>query len=245
MSFANEKKSTVTVEWEVLLRTSKLKPLYEGAEYIKDETPMTSDDKRILSKATLEFDFNEKTIKDFAARLSLFKGIFGNKETNVQFAMRVHQTIAREFLYHDDRSDIKASEIVKAARGDSAGLNRVFVALLRLNEIPARLVYGRWLNGTADSVCHTISEFYVDGVGWVPSDPSEDVKNVHASWEDKPEVLLSHFGQSSGIFIAMSEDRNLVEIPIFGPRNDLNPNGFTYLFDYKSNAEEVWSVIAM
>eukprot|EP01119_Soliformovum_irregulare_P022277 TRINITY_DN7596_c0_g1_i1.p1 TRINITY_DN7596_c0_g1~~TRINITY_DN7596_c0_g1_i1.p1 ORF type:complete len:1781 (-),score=598.60 TRINITY_DN7596_c0_g1_i1:21-5363(-) len=245
MAISYDKKSTVSCEWEILLRSAQLKPLYEGEMYIKDATFMAPDEIRHLTRATSEFDFQEKNVKDFAARLSLFQGIFGFKETSVQFVMRVHQAIAREFLFQEGDESVNASQVVKAGRGDARGINRVFISILRTNEIPSRMIYGRWLNATPESVQHAMSEFYIDGVGWVQCDPSEDVKNVHPSWEDKPEILLTHFGLSNPAFIAMQQDRQLIDLPAYGPRADLETSALTLLFENKKLGEETWSVIAM
>lgn len=48
----------------------------------------------------------------------------------------------------------------------------LYTTLLRQAGIPARMVAGAIFTGNGEAVRHYWSEFYIDGVGWIPSDPA-------------------------------------------------------------------------
>ena len=58
--------------------------------------------------------------------------------------------------------------------GGLSGANAIFVSLLRSGGIPARTVLGR---GT-DQALRLWSEFYLEGYGWIPANPSAEVEKA-------------------------------------------------------------------
>jgi hypothetical protein len=142
-------------------------------------------------------------------------------------------------------------------RGDSAAINKVYVATLRANDIPARMLYGRftqskqkgqtfgWIGadtGVEYEQQHTYCQFYMDGVGWIPVDLSMYVRNKNPNFNEQvPETILGGFGVYSGNFVTFGVDRGLVDVPVYGPRNDLAPDDFTNFFKHKKISSD-WIV---
>lgn len=64
-----------------------------------------------------------------------------------------------------------ALEMLRQGRGDCGQLSSLLVALCRARGIPARLLVGTWVAPRIDSG-HSWVEIWVEGLGWVPADPS-------------------------------------------------------------------------
>jgi len=210
-------------------------------------------------KTSRELDYQTPGFKEWLGKYNLLRGIYGTKETDIQFVVRAYTNFIREMTYHHPTDIAKVSDIVKAGnRGDALALNKVFVAMLRVNDISARVLYGRlaqskkkgemvtWIGGSStveNDQIHAMSQFYLENVGWVPLDVSMDVKNMNPKW-DNANPALTHFGNEKGQFMAWMQDKQLVDLPAFGPRSDLNPCDFTMYFDYKKLSSD-WVVSEM
>jgi transglutaminase-like putative cysteine protease len=81
---------------------------------------------------------------------------------------------------------------IKNKHGECGDYSALFCALCRKAGIPARPVVGYWAN--ARSEAHVWAEFYLQGTGWVPCDPSQgDLGNREANFSqlDNQRVVLS------------------------------------------------------
>jgi len=80
---------------------------------------------------------------------------------------------------------------------------------------------------------HVISQFYIEDIGWVYTDPSLDVENLNPTFNiNKPETILAHFGKDNGDFITFDDTQTLVDIPVYGPTL-LDPADMTIFFEHK------------
>ena len=158
-----------------------------------------------------------------------------NKQTDYQFAAEVYVTFQNHFYYykHKDHPPTTLDEI---AAGDTAVCgtsNHFFVSLLRHFGIPARCIGGHWLTGNEDNSRvvkfniggemlaidfsdHCKSEFYAEGLGWLPSDCTAQriaaeydpqirrAKNKHGkkAWDqDFMKKCLGGFGQDGAMLL--------------------------------------------
>jgi len=106
-----------------------------------------------------------------------------------------------------------ASHVCEAGKSDCGGLSVLLVAALRANQVPARVLVGRWahssksgeqLEGENYYQTHVIAEFWADGVGWVPVDMA---LGLH---KQPPGQEFKHFGNDPGNFLALHIDPDLV-----------------------------------
>ena len=104
------------------------------------------------------------------------------------------QAMVKTFTYRfDQKSDRSASAVCKAGWSDCGGLATVYVSILRANGIPARCLSGRTLKPDDP---HIRMDFYADGVGWVPGDPSVAIaeKSADAGFgHEPPDMVIMHF----------------------------------------------------
>src|SRR5207248_1997886 len=85
-----------------------------------------------------------------------------------------------------------------------AALAGVFVCALRANDIPARQMVGRMVKSQTPIDkppygAHSRAEFFAEGVGWVPVDPTFGLG-------DKTPSGLTQFGNDAGDFLVLHLD---------------------------------------
>jgi transglutaminase-like putative cysteine protease len=168
-----------------------------------------SDDERLWSLLpTPSFDYSSKPVHAWAVKSGV-----GNRETDegeIAFARRVFQAVARGFQYeYRENQNRSASQVCLAGRSDCLGLCNLFVAVLRSQGIPARTLVGRWavsarpgekIGDVINVQQHVKAEFFAQGVGWVPVDPSLAVQR------DMSQQRLLHFGNDPGDFVTLHLD---------------------------------------
>ena len=146
----------------------------------------------------------------------------GKEETDLDFARRAFLVIKKNFTYeYNSKMDRLTGVVCKAGKSDCGGLSSLLVATLRVNKIPARLRAGRWaisdkkgdkLGDVEYHQWHVKSEFFADGIGWVPVDMS-------AAVTQKAGKELAHFGHDAGDFITLHLDSDfLVDTIHFGKK---------------------------
>src|SRR5262249_28294149 len=100
------------------------------------------------------------------------------QESDVGFARRVFRAMNQTFTYKRPFShDGQGSSTCQATHGACGCLASVFACALRANGIPARELVGRVVKSdkpfaTGEHGAHARAEFFAEGVGWVPVDPS-------------------------------------------------------------------------
>ena len=143
----------------------------------------------------------------FAAWLDKHQLHRAQQEGEVHFARRVFLVIVKNYTYTSKPTG-RASLICADTSGDCNDLSLLFVAALRSQGVPARVLVGRWAVSsepkevpTMESLRdHVKAEFFAQGVGWVPVDPLAGAEAVQL-----PE-RLAFFGNDPGRFIVLKID---------------------------------------
>ncbi len=97
---------------------------------------------------------------------------FKNSTGPYDAARLLFMSAVRSCNYSFPNSNSDALTVLANSTGDSDGLSRFFVALLRNVGIPARIVegFGDSTSGIVDGPQYTWAEFYMPGAGWVDAD---------------------------------------------------------------------------
>jgi transglutaminase-like putative cysteine protease len=154
---------------------------------------------RLLTKAersaflasSNHFDFTSPKFRAWLASEDLKRK---PNERDLDFAHRAMKSMVRTYTYRFElKSDRSASAVCKAGWSDCGGLATVYVSILRANGIPARCLSGRNLkpDGT-----HVRLDFYAEGVGWVPGDPSLAISRGSADagfGRESTDMVIMHF----------------------------------------------------
>lgn len=157
----------------------------------------------------------------------------GPEEGEIDYARRVFRHLVENYRYdYAERMDRRASYVCLAGAADCGGLAALFNATLRSQGVPARSLIGRWakseepgaeVNGVPFRQQHAVSEFFAQGVGWVPVDVSSAI--LH----DRTPQRLRYFGRDRGNFLAMHIDTHLRYDSVhFGPKTTETLQGVRY-----------------
>lgn len=174
---------------------------------------LKSREKARLTARTDLHDYDSKRVQDWMAKHELERD---RGESDLAFGYRVLDAIAEEMTYAFPPRFPKrlASQVIEECASDCGGLSALFVSVLRSNDIPARVLVGRWTGESQpeEPQNHVKAEFYADGVGWVPIDGSGAV-----SWKNG---ALDAFGIDRGKFVVMHQGAELVvDTKLFGKQN--------------------------
>lgn len=130
----------------------------------------------------------------------------------VSFARLALKALRRKFTYkYEPSQDRSASKVIADGYSDCSGLVNLYVAILRANSIPARVVVGRWAKSALKNdqlgdipyhQWHIRTEFYADRIGWVPVDVSNAVEHAEL---DENQV----FGCDLGNFLVFHLERDV------------------------------------
>jgi hypothetical protein len=169
---------TLRLDVEATLRSRRLVPLEPG-EKPPAVKALTSAEKKNYLAAGGRTDFEAPAFREWldAKKLQLGKG-----ESPVDYAARVLAVLRADYEYSYDRhADRRASVVCGRAATDCGGLSCLFVAAMRANGVPARVLVGRNTEPRKPGSMpadveydrpHARVEFYLAGVGWVPVDPT-------------------------------------------------------------------------
>lgn len=166
-------------------------------------------------------------------------------EHTIAFAQRVLRHVRSLSYRYTAEMNRCASHVLSSGTSDCGGLGGLAVATLRAAGIPARLLVGRWaktakptdqLEGLPYGQWHVKLEFYVDGVGWIPTDAAIEM-NDPTAW----------FGKQNADFITLHVDPGVRVKTLFGERELLLAQGMAFwirgdgTLDDKT-VEETWTV---
>jgi transglutaminase-like putative cysteine protease len=202
----NAKGIAFQVRYRATLMARELVPRRAGVPVVP-AAPLAPQEREAYLAATDYMNWRSDEFQEWLDGARLRRG---PGEGEVDFARRAFQFVRGHFSYFFAPDlDRHASAVCKAGRSDCAGLSLLYAAALRANRVPARVLYGRWArpgapDGGSPSQTHAKPEFYAEGVGWVPADPSSAVES-----DRTPDGLL-YFGRDPGDFIAFHVDHNLV-----------------------------------
>jgi len=149
-----------------------------------------------------------------------------DKESDIEFAKRVHKYIFDHYTYTPTPTGWQLTDLIKVRASDCGGLSNLFVGVLRMNGVPARIRVGFRLNQPPVPGPHCKAEFYARGVGWVPTSPSDAVEyKGRADKGDKAAKQVLHdqddfFGTDTGRTLILHLDTDLLlDTKRFPPAN--------------------------
>jgi transglutaminase-like putative cysteine protease len=203
---SNRKRLAITARYRATLMSRRL--VSGGGAAI---APLPAEARRAALAPSALFDFESPDFQRWLAEQKLLRQPL---EGEIDYARRVFLHVKQGYRYvYDSRMERKASFVCQSRASDCGGLCGVFVAAMRRHGIPARLLVGRWaqsakpgerLGDIEYAQQHVKAEFYADGVGWVPVDPSSGV--LH----DRSPEGLAFFGKDPGDFLALHLDHDLL-----------------------------------
>jgi len=168
--------TTMRLEIEAVLRSRKLVEVKEG-EKLPAVAPLTAEERKYYLARTPRVDYDAKPFREWLETKKLQRA---KEESPVALAERVVEVIRTGYEYHfDPDEDRRASALCSAAKTDCAGMSYLFVAAMRANGVPARLLVGRLARAREPGSDrtkpgferpHVRVELYAAGIGWVPVD---------------------------------------------------------------------------
>lgn len=171
--------------------------------------------KLVYTSPTAEYDFKDQRFVDWLQRNGLHKR---DKETDLAIGYRVLKSVVTEVKYKEIWGIEKASTICTRGYAACGGFSNLYVAILRANGVPARVLYGRIAkNSTRDTdpaTFHCQAEFFAESVGWVPVDvaAATGTKDVRKYFGSVPgDLLVMHFDT-----IIRGEERTALQSFWFG-----------------------------
>jgi hypothetical protein len=167
---------------------------------------LDAEERRLALAKTPTEDFTDPAFLGWLQRSRLIRGA---NESDVDFAGRAFLSLkhASAYLYTGPFQVRQASKVCTSLRTDCGGFAVLFVSALRANRIPARTLCGRWAKSAGSNEpmmqMHVKSEFWAEGVGWVPCDLSSAVQS------DRDGNTLRYFGDDTGDFLVQHTDTDL------------------------------------
>jgi transglutaminase-like putative cysteine protease len=126
----------------------------------------------------------------------------GDREDNPYLlAKRFYDYVVRTARYRRSGEGLfGAKALLVTGEGECGDYASLFVALCRAKGIPARPIVGYWAKSGVDQT-HVWAEFYLEGIGWVPVDPtvgqeSGDAEYYFGNMDDQRVILHKGFNIS-------------------------------------------------
>ena len=208
-SKANENQVTATSEFQATLYARHLTPLRDGAERPAVTAPTKVEREAALRKSAM-FDFAATPFANWLDEHRLHRR---KRENDVDLGRRAFLAIVNSCEYeYAAQMTRNAAHVCTVGKSDCGGMAVLFVAAMRANGIPARVLSGCWAKSAESSAAlsgvryyqtHVKAEFFAAGVGWVPVDLSSAV--LH----DKSAEKTRYFGHDAGDFLTMHVDPEL------------------------------------
>jgi transglutaminase-like putative cysteine protease len=171
-------------------------------------TPLTPSDREKALGSSKWLDWKSPSFQNWLDTQALRRK---TNESDLQFSWRVFQKIRANYNYwYDEKQNRSVSNLVALNRTDCGGFCGLFVGALRANDIPARMLFGKWARYKNEgqtaierSKNHVKAEFYADKIGWVPVELSGAIC-------DKSAPAINYFGRSDGRFITLEIDPDVI-----------------------------------
>jgi transglutaminase-like putative cysteine protease len=193
----------VTVRYEATLMARKLVPA--GEDSPAPVAPLPKAERTRWLATSKHHDHDAPAFRNWLKAERLMRD---KDEGDVEFARRVYRHLVKTYNYeYVPDQDRRASGLCKVGKSDCGGLSTLFVGAMRANGVPARQLAGHnAVSGkrgvtAADLQYHVRSEFFADGVGWVPVDVSFGVVGGRTD---------GHFGDDPGNHLTQHVDPDLV-----------------------------------
>lgn len=214
---------------QATLYSRHLMPRRAGYKYPQVVEPSEIERERSTTETAL-LDYSDETFQAWLRENRLRRR---KKESDLDLGRRAFLAITRSMTYaYELKMDRRASHLCEADETDCGGMCVLFAAAMRANDVPARLLCGRWaksskqgaeLNGVAYNQQHVKAEFFAADIGWVPVDLSSAV--LH----DKTDEGLQYFGHDRGDFLTVHVDPEIeVDTIHFGRKSFNFMQGFHY-----------------
>jgi transglutaminase-like putative cysteine protease len=191
-----------------VLRSRTLVPLEPG-EKPPAVPALTGTERKFYLGPTRHIDFDST---EFKAWLDAKKLTRPKSELALDFAGRVLGVIRSDFGYRFDPAEEKrASVSCQQPATDCGGMTILFVAAMRANDIPTRILVGRFAKPRRPGTTlqdldfdqpHVRAEFHVPGIGWIPVDPS-------FANRDREKPIESFIGRDPGDMLVLHVDLEL------------------------------------
>ena len=171
----------------------------------KPVLPLAAADRTNWLAETPTLDYHSPAFQSWLSANNLRKQ---EGQQDLQFAYRVYSLIKQKYNYsYVDAQDRKVSNLCQTNLTDCGGSVNLLVGALRANNIPARQLVGRnAVSGTPGEYAgqrHVRSEFFAEGIGWVPVEISSGM-----SFKDQPDS--NYFGYDPGDFLTVHLDTDLL-----------------------------------
>jgi transglutaminase-like putative cysteine protease len=159
----------------------------------------------------------------------------------IRAARKMYDWLIDEFTYNHKARGAGRGDVVwacDAKSGDCGDYNSTFIAVMRSQGIPADHEFGFPIRTQERQgklpYYHCWSRFQVEGIGWIPTDPSEADKH--------PELRAYYFGSQSADMMKFTHGRDVTLVPPqAGP--PLNKFIFPYAeVDGKEHARVTWAL---
>lgn len=198
------------VTYRGTLMQTKLVPLAAG-ESAPDVRPLAAHEREIYTACNQWYDYDSPAVKAWMDEAGLRRQ---NGESDLDFARRVFLSMRTTFRWQAQFGhNAKASEVVRDHAATCVGLSRTFACPLRAAGIPTRTLSVRMVPGNLeetdpkadDLLGHATSEFFIDGIGWIPA----DITHCVGERQDEQRALSAFGGDLGAFFILSDGDRGL------------------------------------
>jgi transglutaminase-like putative cysteine protease len=178
---------TAEADYEVTISRRTLEP-GAGSAPVRRLTPA---ERSGFLAATTHFDFSSSRFQSWLRKEGLRRK---SAERDLDFAYRAMETLVRTHTYRAELwSNRSASAVCASGWSDCGGLATIYASILRANGIPARCLTGRSIDPNTP---HVKMDFYAEGVGWVPGDPSVAIGSHRAGvgfGREHFDMIITHF----------------------------------------------------
>jgi len=184
------------------------------------------DPQKVVSYKDGDFEYREFTREQpphivFTPQLrDLSRKIVGEEKNPYLIARKIYDWIAQNihYAYMIEYSliDNLSMYAITHSCGDCGVEAMLFIALCRLNGIPARWQSG-WMFGLEGKTIHDWAEFYVEPYGWLPCDPYRGIwaeQMTHSLSQDEKQFLKDFFfGNLTAFRMAANADHDALLYP--------------------------------
>jgi hypothetical protein len=202
-----ETKITLQATYEADLAARQLVPVPAGRT-APVVAPLSAAERKLFLMPTTLLNFESEDFQSWLKEQGLQRS---KQERDLDYGKRVYLHVTQKFTYeYAVKLDRTATAVCQAGKSDCGGISVVFVSALRAGGIPARLRIGRWamsatkgqkLDDAAYAQQHAYPEYFCEGIGWVPVDPTMAVIS-----KDR----MAWFGHDRGNFVTLHLDHDVI-----------------------------------
>jgi transglutaminase-like putative cysteine protease len=144
------------------------------------------------------------------------KEIAGRERNRYNLARRVYNWIHKEILIQTETEIPDVLSALESRQADPYTASLLFVSLCRALDIPSIPIAGYIIDVNRQYRAHWWAEFWIDGFGWVPVDPSAASLAGTAPWPERKDATEYYFGNMDSHRIAFS--RGIAQISPLDPQ---------------------------